>query len=409
MIYVDLPLSPRRQLQTEYEKIVPVYEKILEDLVKTLKKSAELNGNNFLVRYRLKDFQSWYSKLMRLSSELRHKPEVPPGLAVTDVLGIRLVCPFLEGVQKASALVHELFNVTEVDVKGADYPYQYFGYESVHLLIDISDSFPEDHYSAAGSKPLVCEIQIRTILQEAWAEVEHELIYKSSFSPLDEPLKRKLAALNANLTLSDIMFQEIRDYQKELNSALKQRRKNFYERINYLDNSKIDEDIIEEKSSRSDVPKSVDSLLLDGLIAHNKGSYSDAVEIYSLILKRDVREDIKAVIYIHRGMAYFSEGDSRAALIDFNKALKLNPEHAKALYYRAVLRRMDGNYDSALADLGKCVLLEPQNMEYLTAAAETWAEAGDLLRAEAECRAVLEIDPSFKPALRLLERIKDQT
>ncbi len=123
-----------------------------------------------------------------------------------------------------------MFLVEEVDVKGADYPYHMFGYESVHFLVRIPDNCL--HGSLNGNNnSSVCEVQVRTILQEAWAEVEHEIIYKSDFSPLDEPLKRKLAALNANLTLSDITFQEIRDYQKDLHKALKLRRNNFYEKI----------------------------------------------------------------------------------------------------------------------------------------------------------------------------------
>ncbi len=62
----------------------------------------------------------------------------------------------------------------------------------------------------------VCEIQLRTILQDAWAEVEHELVYKSDISLPNQSIRRKLASLNATLTLSDLIFQEIRDYQKEI-------------------------------------------------------------------------------------------------------------------------------------------------------------------------------------------------
>ena len=75
------------------------------------------------------------------------------------------------------------------------------------------------------------EVQLRTILQEAWAEVEHELVYKAEFTPFDEPMKRKLAALNANLSLSDIIFQEILDYQRRLTSELERRRSAFYGKI----------------------------------------------------------------------------------------------------------------------------------------------------------------------------------
>ena len=178
------------------------------------------------VKFRVKEFSSWYAKVLRAAASDRNHTG---SATVTDVLGIRIVCPFLEEVELVSDILRELFRVHEFEVKGADYPSHYFGYESVHFLIRIPGEFLEHRNLPPGfTDNPICEVQVRTILQEAWAEVEHELIYKSDFSPLDEPLKRKLAAINANLTLSDIMFQEIRDYQKNLHSALKQRRRDFY-------------------------------------------------------------------------------------------------------------------------------------------------------------------------------------
>ncbi len=50
-------------------------------------------------------------------------------------------------------------------------------------------------------------------------------------SRLDEPMRRKLAALNANLTLSDIIFQEILEFEKRLNAELGHRREAFYRKI----------------------------------------------------------------------------------------------------------------------------------------------------------------------------------
>jgi hypothetical protein len=80
-------------------------------------------------------------------------------------------------------------------------------------------------------EPLLCEIQLCTTLQDAWSEVEHELIYKKDFSPFDEPMKRKVAALNANLTLSGTLFQEIRDYQRKLQMELHKRRESFMYKV----------------------------------------------------------------------------------------------------------------------------------------------------------------------------------
>ena len=170
---------------------------------------------------------------------------------------------------------------------------------SIHVPADILHMYNVED-------DLVCEIQIRTILQDAWAEVEHELIYKAEFTPFDEPLQRKLAALNANLTLSDIIFQEIRDYQRKLHGELIKRRDKFEGMIeaedkehsisNFNNNSKKKGN---EKDDYYDISReeSIDELLLKALYAHNSSRYSDAIHIYSYILNLDAGADIRAIIY----------------------------------------------------------------------------------------------------------------
>ena len=183
--------------------------------------------------------------------------------------------------------------------------------------------------------------------------------------PLDEPHKRKLAALNANLTLSDITFQEIRDYQKQLHKALKLRRKNFHEKI--LVENKYSEKKYDYDNKNNNTYETVDSLLLKGLTAHNRENYQEAVDIYSEILKRDIKKNIMTIIHVHRGMAYYSSGQTDKALHDFNKALELEPGNTTARYYRALHSRISRRYDDAISDLEKCIEKEPFNMEYLTA------------------------------------------
>lgn len=73
--------------------------------------------------------------------------------------------------------------------KGSERTFREFGYESVHFLLDIPEEFK---VGLVLPKNLIFEIQLRTILQDAWAEVEHELVYKSEFSPFDQPLKESL-------------------------------------------------------------------------------------------------------------------------------------------------------------------------------------------------------------------------
>jgi hypothetical protein len=61
---------------------------------------------------------------------------------------------------------------------------------------------------------LKCEIQIRTILQHAWAEIEHDLEYKSETNPPE--IRRRFAALSALLEIADREFEDIRRQEEEL-------------------------------------------------------------------------------------------------------------------------------------------------------------------------------------------------
>ena len=110
-------------------------------------------------------------------------------IPITDIIGIRVVCPFLGDLERAVKELASAFSVTEIERKGAERSFREFGYESIHLLVELP---MELGAARPGLDVKVCEIQLRTILQEAWAEVEHELVYKNEFTPFDEPMKRKV-------------------------------------------------------------------------------------------------------------------------------------------------------------------------------------------------------------------------
>ena len=397
MFLLNKPLPSKPNLQKLYNEQKTDLEETLKNLAEIISRNSSDNKMNNTIKFRVKSFSSLYDKILRIASETESSK-----IQITDILALRIICPFLEDVDKVSKMVQNIFIVEEVEVKGADYPYHRFGYESVHFLIRIPEKYK--YGKIRGNKnACICEVQVRTILQDAWAEVEHEIIYKSDFSPLDEPLKRKLAALNANLTLSDITFQEIRDYQKELHKALKLRRKNFHNKI--INESKVSEDMQKNEIKNYAGFETLDSLLLKGLTAHNEEKYNEAVKIYTVILEKDIKNNIRTIIHVHRGMAFYSSGQIKKAMEDFDKALELEPDNTAARYYRAVHFRINKRFEDALKDLEKCIVKEPFNLDYLTARGETYYEAGDLERAVAELNYVLSLDNDFRPAAELLEKL----
>jgi putative GTP pyrophosphokinase len=261
-------ITPNKEaLRQAFESASGVRSLIVKDIESRVEQALASLSSSLTLKIRLKEFGSYYKKYLRLLKSGIAKPHI------TDLMGIRVICPFIEDITKAETLIKEHFDVIETEQKG-HYTFKEFGYESIHVLIKI----PADIIRKRGHAGCdVIEIQIRTILQDAWAEVEHELVYKAEFNPFDTPMKRKLAAVNASLSLADIIFQEIRGYQKQLNNQLEKRRETFYRKIEESTDDLLFSDITAQKISpaqdTSPLHKgisSIDDLLLDALYAHNK-------------------------------------------------------------------------------------------------------------------------------------------
>lgn len=143
---------------------------------------------------------------------------------VTDIAGIRLTTYFADDVDKVAEIVRSEFAIDEgssVDKRVQADPDR-FGYLSLHYIAKLSKerSCLSEYKRFDGLK---FEIQIRSILQHAWAEIEHDLGYKSG-SAVPAEIKRRFARVSGLLELADSEFSAIRQqldsYEKELPSLL---------------------------------------------------------------------------------------------------------------------------------------------------------------------------------------------
>ena len=352
-------LSDKKTLENRYNNYFPVFNTVLQAIEKKLKGVVSLaSGPTF--KSRVKDFYSYYRKLIRVKPNHIFSDNKLPVL--TDMMGIRIICAFLEDISVAEQQILNVFDVIEIEKKGAALTFKEFGYESVHILIKI----PEEIASIAVSMgvPLpedcVCEIQIRTILQDAWAEVEHELVYKSEFSPFDLPLKRKLASINASLSLADIIFQEIRDYQNKLNQEIDCRRDAFYEKADMITHDMIlpGHDLKKEEVLPTVSPYvrgTIDDMLLDAIHAHNTGDLDRAVDIYTKIIESEPTPNdvILSVIHKHRGMAFFAQNQFDLALEDFELSVRFQSNNFRSLYYMGIVYSVKGDYEKSIEFFNK--------------------------------------------------------
>jgi len=296
-------LPTKGDIKQTYETYIPFMNSIMLNVEEKLRNCIKLSSQP-TYKARIKSFESYYKKVLRIKPDQAAASDEL--VCLTDMMGIRIICAFLEDLTVVLDELPPLFTIKEIERKGSTQNFKEFGYESIHVLVAIpEDCIPKDPEYAGLSLPseAVCEIQIRTILQDAWAEVEHELIYKSEFSPFDLPLRRKLASMNASLSLADIIFQEIRDYQKKLQGEMEERRKSFYEKADELDSLQSPEippgaEKIERVSPY--VTGTIDDMILDAIHAHNTGDLEKAVKIYTIIIESKPEPDKVVLSVIHK-------------------------------------------------------------------------------------------------------------
>jgi putative GTP pyrophosphokinase len=397
----------RSKLKAVYEELYPVYDNILQSIYQQVRNVLKNHGSLPTIKYRVKRFDAYFNKLIKLSRQNRES-DIP---AITDFLALRIICPFLEDLETIENLIKTNFNVIELDRKGSRYSIGEFGYDSVHFLIKID---PASRKNAIPYTSDVCEVQLRTILQDAWAEVEHELIYKSDITLPIESIRRKLAAINATLTLSDLIFQEIRDYQKEIRERDHKRRQSLEVKLASAPNIDKELDVSQEMGKSPMIMSEIDSIigeanlekaLLAALEFHSGGQLENAVKIYTSILRLKIKDSVRSLVYNHRGMAYFGLSDYLRAIHDFSKSINYDSENIRCYNNRALTFRILKRYERSLEDYDRSITINPCQIDGFWGRAQTLCEMKLYGQALSDCEKALSIQNDFTPAQSLIKRI----
>lgn len=143
---------------------------------------------------------------------------------MTDLAGIRVITLIESDVKKVGKIIEELFNIhpKESINKSKTLGENKVGYRSVHYVCDIGthrENLPE----WKKLKNLCFEIQVRTALEHAWAEIEHDRGYKLG-GTLPSELSRRFSLLSGLLESADLEFNrltvEIEEYAKTLENDI---------------------------------------------------------------------------------------------------------------------------------------------------------------------------------------------
>lgn len=129
---------------------------------------------------------------------------------LTDIAATRIITNFASDVDVACKAVEDGFTIdrdNSMDKRALLDPDR-FGYLSVHYIVSLTDRHLE--YGARGAfRGLRAEVQVRSILQHAWAENEHDLGYKSR-TGVPNIAKRRFAHVAGLLEVADQILDELR-------------------------------------------------------------------------------------------------------------------------------------------------------------------------------------------------------
>ncbi len=205
------------EILAHWETLRPLYEDFCRLVRQILAERIRERGVRIhSIEARVKSAASVQRKILKTLAAKRSPQAIEnPLRGVTDLAGVRVITFFPRTLSAIDTIIRERFFVIEKDNKSETLEASgRFGYQSVHYLVELT---PEeiDRPDRTGFKSLVAEIQVRTILQHAWAEIEHDLQYKS-VRAMPSTTRRRLCALAGMLEVADREFQAIHDEDEKL-------------------------------------------------------------------------------------------------------------------------------------------------------------------------------------------------
>lgn len=205
----------------------PQYEQLCNEVAYILgKRMNEGNIEFSAITSRAKSLNSFIEKLSRKSYQ-------NPISEITDFAGVRLVYLYKDDQTSIEKIIESEFRIIEKIDKIAEREPNEFGYGALHYLVNIGKKSSGARYD--DLKELVCEIQVRTVLQDAWAVIYHHLSYKHE-SDVPQILLRKLNSVSGLFETADDQFNNIRlereKYKKSIRPQLNNEKKFLDQEIN---------------------------------------------------------------------------------------------------------------------------------------------------------------------------------
>jgi len=195
------------QLRHDYGTLRPLYKSYTDRMRTLIGELLQQHGLQVqTIESRAKSVSSFLGKVQRSDKTYRD-----PLREITDLSGVRIIAYYTRDVETIGQLLSREFRVDcehtvdKTQVLGDDQ----FGYQSIHYILQIPPARAALTEWRAY-RDLKVEVQLRTVLQHAWASINHSLTYKVD-TEVPKPLRRRLHRISALLEAADAEFTELHE------------------------------------------------------------------------------------------------------------------------------------------------------------------------------------------------------
>lgn len=231
-----------KEFLEDYRGKIGHFQHLAEVCAYQCESALKRQGLRVLVTSRAKRLDSLASKVEDRAQEKNYRSIAEIYEDIVDLAGVRIALFFPQDQREVDQFIRSNFNVDSVkDFPEAlghpgAYPKQFLGYVGRHYRLYLKpESLPPEEQHLAN---YVIEVQVGSVLMHAWAEVEHDLVYKSTGSFLSQDEYAILDELNGLMYEGEMALERLQTAVKRRINAEQHPFFNHYELASYLTDQK---------------------------------------------------------------------------------------------------------------------------------------------------------------------------
>ena len=204
----------KNKILKEYKQRAGLYQEFTRAVSCLLESMLNKSGYKYHISSRVKEIRSLENKIIRkkLKGKIYKKLK-----DIQDIAGVRIIFYTEHDRKKFIGSIEKEFK-TSLKMKKT---FKLSGYRAIHAILHLGpERLRLAEYKAFGGLP--CEIQLCLILEHAWAEIEHDILYKENrgYTELD-----RLRHLFMKERMERIMKNQINNASKEIERIVSQSKK----------------------------------------------------------------------------------------------------------------------------------------------------------------------------------------